>query len=53
MEAAVGWLVQGDGALKRSVEIQRECETPRPDFKVQQLMTVQYVQGERRGEGSM
>ena len=50
MEAAAGWLVQGDGALKRSAEIQRQCETPRPDYKVQQIMAVQNVRGgERRG----
>ena len=48
MEAVVGWLMQGDGALKRSVEMQRECETPRPDYEVQQIMAVQNVRGEER-----
>lgn len=31
-------LVQRDGALKRSVETQRECETPFPNYRVISLL---------------
>ena len=37
-------------ASGESVETQRECETPRPNYKVQQIVTIQTLQEERRGD---